>query len=167
MAPPRPAEGIHTAPAWEDIELRGDNMNKIQKLLDDKGTDVWSVAPTSSVYDALLVMADKNIGAVLVMDNDQLVGILTERDYTRNVVLQGRTAKDTQAREIMTERPVCVGPEQAVDECLALMTERRVRHLPVVAGNRVLGLVSIGDAVKDIISEQKFTIEQLERYISG
>ena len=113
------------------------------------------------------LMAEKNIGALLVMDQDQLLGIVSERDYTRNVVLQGRTAQGTQVSEIMTGRPVCVGPEQTTDECMALMTDRRVRHLPVVENDRVVGLVSIGDVVKATISEQKFIIKQLEQYISG
>ena len=142
-------------------------MKKIRELLDDKGTEIWSIAPTDSVYDALALMAEKNIGALLVMDRDRLVGILTERDYTRDVVLQGRTARETQASEIMTSRPVCVGPEQTVEECMALMTDKRVRHLPVIEGDRVVGLISIGDAVKATISEQRFIIKQLEQYISG
>ena len=142
-------------------------MKKVRELLDDKGTEIWSIAPTDSVYDALALMAEKNIGALLVMDGDRLVGILTERDYTRDVVLQGRTARETQASEIMTSRPVCVGPEQTVEECMALMTDKRVRHLPVIEGDRVVGLVSIGDAVKATISEQLFIIKQLEQYISS
>ena len=142
-------------------------MKKVRELLEEKGTQVWSIAPEASVLDALALMAEKNVGALLVMDQGELVGILSERDYTRNVVLQGRTAKDSPVRDIMSGRPVCVGPEQSVEECMALMTDKRVRHLPVIEGNRVLGLVSIGDAVKAIISEQQFMIEQLERYISS
>ena len=142
-------------------------MKKVRELLQDKGTEVWSIAPEASVFDALALMAEKNIGALLVLDQGQLIGVLSERDYTRNVVLQGRTAKDTRVREIMSSRPVCVGPGQTVEECLALMTDKRVRHLPVIEGGRVLGLVSIGDAVKAIISEQQFIIEQLEQYISS
>ncbi len=142
-------------------------MKKIRELLDAKGTEVWSIAPTDSVYDGLALMAEKNIGALLVMDRDRLVGILTERDYTRDVALQGRTARDTQVDEIMTSRPVCVGPDQTLDECMALMTDKRVRHLPVIEGDRVVGLISIGDAVKATISEQQFIIKQLEQYISG
>ena len=142
-------------------------MKKVRELLENKGTEVWSIAPDASVYDALAVMAEKNIGALPVMDEGTLTGILSERDYTRNVVLQGRTARDTQVRDIMTERPVCVGPEQTVEECMALMTDKRVRHLPVLDDNQVVGIVSIGDAVKAIISEQQFIIEQLELYISS
>ncbi len=142
-------------------------MKTIRKLLDEKGDQVWSVSSTGSVYDALVLMAEKNIGAVAVMDDSRLVGIFSERDFTRNVVLQDRAAKDTKVSEVMTSRPVCVGPDQTMEECLALMTDKRVRHLPVVEHDRVVGLVSIGDAVKAVISEQQFTIEQLELYISG
>ena len=142
-------------------------MKTIRKLLDEKGDQVWSVSSTGSVYDALVLMAEKNIGAVAVMDDSRLVGIFSERDFTRNVVLQDRAAKDTKVSEVMTSRPVCVGPDQTMEECLALMTDKRVRHLPVVEHDRVMGLVSIGDAVKAVISEQQFTIEQLEQYISG
>jgi CBS domain-containing protein len=142
-------------------------VKTIRKLLDEKGDQVWSVSSTGSVYDALVLMAEKNIGAVAVMDDSRLVGIFSERDFTRNVVLQDRAAKDTKVSEVMTSRPVCVGPDQTMEECLALMTDKRVRHLPVVEHDRVVGLVSIGDAVKAVISEQQFTIEQLELYISG
>jgi CBS domain-containing protein len=142
-------------------------VKKIRELLDEKGTQVWSIPPTKSVYDALALMAEKNVGALLVIDQDKLVGVLSERDYTRDVVLQGRTAKDTLVSEIMTARPVCVGPDQTIEDAMALMTDKRVRHLPVVEEDRVVGLVSIGDAVKATISEQKFIIKQLEQYISG
>jgi len=142
-------------------------VKKIRELLNDKGTEVWSIAPTKSVYDALALMAEKNIGAVPVMDQDRLLGIISERDYTRCGVLKGRAAKDTLVSDIMTSRPVCVRPEQTVDECMALMTDKRVRHLPVVENDRVVGLISIGDVVKATISEQQFIIKQLELYISG
>jgi len=142
-------------------------MKKVRELLDVKGTQVWSIAPTKSVYDALALMAEKNIGAVLVMDEGQLVGLLAERDYTRKVILKGRASKDTRVSDIMSSRPLCVGPEQTIDECMALMTEKRVRHLPVVKDNRVLGLISIGDVVKATIAEQQFIIEQLGLYISS
>ena len=141
-------------------------MKKIRELLAEKGTDVWSVSPTDSVYDALRVMAEKNIGAVLVMEEERLTGIFTERDQTRKVILQDRTPKDTPVSVVMTGRPVCVGPEQTVADCMALMTDKRVRHLPVVKEDRVVGLISIGDAVAATISEQRFVIEQLETYIS-
>jgi len=142
-------------------------VKTIQELLDEKGRQVWSIGSMRSVYDALALMAEKNIGAVTVVDDERLVGIFSERDFTREVVLQERAAKDTPVRDVMTGRPVCVAPEQTVEGCLALMTEKRVRHLPVVEHDKVVGLVSIGDAVKAVISEQQFTIEQLEQYISG
>lgn len=142
-------------------------MKRIRELLDDKGHQVWSIAPDATVHDALAMMAEMNIGSVLVVDQGALIGILSERDYTRNVVLKGRTSRDTAVREIMTSRPVCVSPEQTVEECMALMTDKRVRHLPVIEDDRVVGLISIGDAVKAIISEQQFIIGQLEHYIAG
>ena len=142
-------------------------MKKIRELLAEKGTQVWSIAPTASVLDALNLMVEKNIGAVLVMDEDRLVGVLSEIDHTRRVVLKGRTAKDTLVSDAMTKRPVCVGPDQTVDDCMALMTDKRVRHLPVVEEDHVVGLISIGDAVKVTISQQQFVIEQLETYISS
>lgn len=142
-------------------------MKKIRELLDEKGTQVWSVSPSASVLDALRLMVEKNIGAVLVMDQEQLIGIFAERDHTRKVVLQGRTAADTGVSDVMTGRPVCVSPGQTVEDAMALMTDKRVRHLPVVADERVVGLISIGDAVKATISHQQFVIEQLETYISS
>ena len=143
-------------------------MKTIRELLEDKGTDVWSIAPEASVLDALALMAEKNVGALLVMDKGGIpVGIFSERDYTRNVILMGRTSKETLVREIMTSRPVCVAPEQTVEEGMALMTDKRVRHLPVIENDKVQGLVSIGDLVKAIISEQQYIIQQLEHYISS
>ena len=142
-------------------------MKKIKELLTEKGSQIWSVEPEASVYEALARMAEKNVGALLVVHADRPVGILSERDYTRRVVLQGKASKDTQVREIMTPRPICISPECRVEEAMALMTERRIRHLPVIEGDQVLGLISIGDLVKAIIAQQQFLIEQLERYISG
>jgi CBS domain-containing protein len=142
-------------------------MRTVSEILRGKGYQVWSVAPDSTVYDALKLMADKNVGAVLVMDGGVLVGVLSERDYARKVILHGRSSRDTAVREIMTERVVCVSPEETAEECMALMTDKRVRHLPVVRDNQIIGVVSIGDVVKSIISEQHFIIEQLEHYITG
>ncbi len=142
-------------------------MKTIKQLLEEKGAAVWSIRPDASVYDALALMADKTIGALLVMDGDKMVGLVSERDYARNVVLKGRASKKTRVSEIMSPRVICVEPEQTVEEGMALMTEKRVRHLPVIEGGSVLGLVSIGDLVKAIISEQQFIIEQLEHYISS
>ena len=142
-------------------------MKKVREMLVEKGDEVWSVSPQASVYDALRLMVEKSIGAVLVMDQERLLGIFSERDHTLKVVLKDRTAKDTAVNDAMTRRPVCVSPEQTVEDCMALMTDKRVRHLPVVEGGRVVGLISIGDAVKSTISQQQFVIEQLETYISS
>ena len=142
-------------------------MRTVRDILQRKGTEVWSVTPETTVIDALKLMAEKNIGAVLVLDEDRVAGVLSERDYARKVTLQGRSSQDTTAREIMSERVVGVEPQQTVEECMALMTDKRIRHLPVVEGGEVIGVVSIGDIVKNIISEQEFLIEQLEHYITG
>jgi CBS domain-containing protein len=142
-------------------------MRTVKGMLRTKGHDIWSVPSDAMVYDALELMADKNIGAVLVIDAGNLVGILSERDYARKVDLYGRSCSDTPVSEIMTERVVYVEPEQTTEECMALMTDKRVRHLPVLEDGRVIGVISIGDVVKAIISEQEFIIEQLEHYITG
>jgi CBS domain-containing protein len=128
---------------------------------------VHTITPGALVFDALKLMADKNIGALLVMEGERIAGIITERDYARKIVLMSRSSRETPVREIMTSAVMYVRPGQTTEECMVLMTENRLRHLPVVDGNRLLGLVSIGDLVKSIISEQKFTIEQLQNYISG
>ena len=119
------------------------------------------------MFEAIKLMADKNIGALLVMEGEQVAGIITERDYARKVVLMSRSSKQTTVREIMTSAVMYVSPEQTSEECMVLMTENRLRHLPVIDAGRLLGIISIGDLVKDIIAEQRFTIEQLEHYISG
>jgi CBS domain-containing protein len=142
-------------------------MKRIRHLLEEKGTQVWTVDPDASVYEALALMADKGIGALLVSDASGPVGLFSERDYARNVVLKGRTSRDTPVREIMTSPILCITPNQPLEDAMALMTEHRVRHLPVLDEGRILGLVSIGDLVKSIISEQQFIIEQLEHYIAG
>jgi CBS domain-containing protein len=141
-------------------------MRPIKQLLDGKSRDIISVSPNASVFDALKILADTDVGALLVMDDDRMVGIFSERDYARRVVLQGKTSRDTIVREVMTERIVCVQPNQTVEEAMAMMTEVRCRHLPVVEHGRVIGVVSIGDLVKEIISEQEFLIQQLETYIT-
>ncbi len=140
-------------------------MKTVAQVLESKAQEVVSVSPESSVYDALAQMAERQVGAVLVLERGMLVGILSERDYARKVVLLGKTSRDTTVREIMTERVVCVRPTHMLDECMALMTDKRVRHLPVLDGNQVTGVISIGDVVKEMIAEQKFIIEQLEHYI--
>ncbi|MDH3279580.1 MAG: CBS domain-containing protein [Gammaproteobacteria bacterium] len=142
-------------------------MAAIQQLLDKKGHDVWSVHPDDSVFNAIKEMADKQIGSLVVLEDDKIVGIITERHYARNVILKGKSSPDTPVRDIMTTRVVCARPAQTVQECMAVMTERRVRHLPVVDHKRLIGLVSIGDLVKHIIADQEFTIEQLTHYIHG
>ena len=128
---------------------------------------VHSTGPDDSVYDAVKLMADKQIGALLVMQEGRVVGIVTERDYARKIVLMARSSKETAVRTIMTSQVFAVRPDQTSQQCMALMTARRFRHLPVMAGDRVIGMLSMGDLVKDIISEQEFVIEQLEHYISG
>ncbi len=142
-------------------------MKTVKDLLKVKGYEIWAVAPDASVYDALKLMADKNTGAVLVIQDDNLVGILSERDYARRVIFKGKLPEDTPAWEIMTEKVLCVRPDQTVEECMALMTDKRVRHLPVLEGDQLIGVISIGDVVKAIISEREFMIEQLETYITG
>jgi len=142
-------------------------MKRVKDILDVKGRDIWSIAPDISVYDAMKLMADKEIGSLMVMEGTKLVGIISERDYARKVILQGRSSRTTQVREIMTSRVVYAQPDQNIEECMALVTEKRVRHLPVIDEGQLVGVISIGDLVKSIISEQKFIIEQLERYIRG
>ena len=142
-------------------------MKTVRDLLKQKGREVWSVAPDSTVYDALQLMADKNIGALLVIDGGRPVGIFSERDYARQVILKGKASKDTPVRDIMTSRVVFVRPEQSIEECMALMTDKRFRHLPVLEEGRLAGLLSIGDVVKAVISEKDFLIEQLANYISS
>jgi CBS domain-containing protein len=142
-------------------------MKTVRDLLEQKGRKVWSVGPDSTVYDALRLMADKDIGAVLVVSGEELVGVLSERDYARQVVLKGKASRDTPVREIMTSRVIYIRPEQTLEDCMALMTDKHVRHLPVVVGGKIEGLLSIGDVVKAVISEKQFLIEQLENYITS
>lgn len=142
-------------------------MQTVADILDGKGRSVWSVKPTDTVLDALRVMAEYDIGAVAVVDGEKLVGIFTERDYARKVVLLGRASVDTPVREVMTRAVRFVHPSHSAEQCMALMTENRLRHLPVVDEGRVVGLVSIGDLVKSVISEQQFIITEMERYITG
>ncbi len=143
-------------------------MRTVTELLKSKpDATVYTVAPSASVYDALKLMADKSVGALLVMDGDKVVGIITERDYARKVILLSRSSKETPVRDIMTPEVMYVRRDQTNEDCMVLMTENRLRHLPVMEDGKLVGLISIGDLVKDIISEQKFIIEQLEHYISG
>jgi CBS domain-containing protein len=144
-------------------------MKTVAEILKEKGDQaVHSIGPEASVYEAVALMAQKNIGALLVMEGGRIVGMLSERDYARKVVLMSRSSKDTPLREIMTASVIYVHPAQSTEECMAVMTENRVRHLPVLEDEgRLVGLISIGDLVKGIISEQKFIIEQLQHYITG
>ena len=128
---------------------------------------VHAIAPSASVYEAMKLMAEKNVGALLVREAEKIAGMITERDYARKIILMGRASRDTPVRDIMTSEVLYVRPDQTSEECMALMTENRIRHLPVIDGGKLVGLISIGDLVKDIISEQKFIIDQLEHYITG
>ena len=142
-------------------------MATVRQILDAKGHDLSTIGPDDTVYDAVKKMADKNIGSLVVMDGEKIAGIITERDYARNVILKGKTSPNTQVKDIMSMRVICAWQDQSVEECMAVMTDKSVRHLPVLENKHLVGLVSIGDLVKSIISDQKFTIEQLERYIGG
>ena len=143
-------------------------MTTVAQILNSKPEQaVYTTTPETSVYDAVKLMADRNVGALVVLEAAKVAGMFTERDYARKIVLMARSSKDTAVREIMTAPVLYVSPQQSNEECMALMTENRLRHLPVMDGGRLVGLVSIGDLVKDIISEQKFIIRQLEHYIAG
>ncbi len=139
----------------------------ISSLLHDKGSTVWTVSPEATVFDAIKLMADKNIGALPVLDHGELAGIFTERDYTRKIALQGKTSKQTRVEEIVSREMVTVTPDDSIEECMRLMTEKRVRHLPVLRGQELVGIISIGDLVNWIISAQDATIAQMEQYIAG
>lgn len=139
----------------------------IAAILRTKGGDIWSVGPDETVYDAIAMMADKGIGALLIISNGKLVGIFSERDYARKIILQGRSSKNTKVREIMTGSPVTVTRDHTVDECMRIITHHRVRHLPVMDGDRLLGVISIGDLVNAIIAAQAQTIDHLRTYITG
>ncbi len=136
-------------------------------ILAHKGSAVWSIAPNTMVFDAIQLMADKNVGALPVVEKGELVGIVSERDYTRKVILKGKSSKDTPVRDIMTQAPMTAHPGDSVSECMHVMTEKRVRHLPVMEGAKMVGLISIGDLVRRIISAQTATIDNLEKYITG
>lgn len=142
-------------------------MTTVRDVLRDKGHEVYHVSPEATVFDALGVMAEHNVGALVVFEDGHLVGIITERDYARNVVLKGRSSPKTEVREIMSTKVICARPDQLVEQCMAVMTARAVRHLPVLDHKQVVGIISIGDLVRAIIADQNFIIEQLEHYIQG
>ncbi|HZC36486.1 MAG TPA: CBS domain-containing protein [Chthoniobacterales bacterium] len=139
----------------------------VSRILERKGSSVWSIAPDAMVYDAIKQMAQRNVGALVVLEDAKLLGIISERDYTRKVILQGKSSKETLVGEIMTRELVTAQPNDNIGACMRVMTERRVRHLPVLEGSKVIGIVSIGDLLKWLISEQDAAIDHLERYISG
>lgn len=142
-------------------------MKTVRDLLREKGADVWTIDPEASVYDAIKMMAEKGVGALVVRKVSQVVGIISERDYARKVILEGRASRDTPVRDVMVTRVLTAHPGETVEECMAVMTDKHVRHLPVMDDDDLIGIVSIGDLVKAIIAEQQFIIDQLEQYISG
>jgi CBS domain-containing protein len=141
-------------------------MATVQQILNGKGSQVYTISPGATVFDALKLMGEREVGALIVTEGSRLVGIISERDYARKVILRGRTSRDTLVREIMTANVITAHPYQSVEECMTLMTERRIRHLPVMSSGRLAGMISIGDLVKSIIAEQQYVIEQLETYIT-
>jgi CBS domain-containing protein len=142
-------------------------VDKIGSVLDRKGRDIWAVTPEAWVYDAIAMMSEKQVGALLVLSEGKLIGMVSERDYARKVILQGKSSKDTRVKDIMTSPVVSVTPDTTVDECMRIMTGRRIRHLPVLEAERVAGMISIGDLVKWIISAHEQTINDLHSYIAG
>ena len=142
-------------------------MKTVKDILRIKGNDVWSTTPNATVYEALQTMAEKNVGALVVLDADAIVGIMSERDYARKVILHGRSSREIRVREIMTSEVYFVHPEQDIQECMAQMTDKRVRHLPALENDRLVGVISIGDVVKAVIAEHESTIKHLEDYITG
>lgn len=142
-------------------------MKTVNEVLKDKGREIWTISPSATVFQALELMAEKDIGALPVIQNGKLVGIFSERDYARKIILKGRASKDTTVSELMTQTVFYVNPENTVDECMALMTSKQIRHLPVLDRDRLVGIITLGDVVKRIISEQEFTIKELEKYVKG
>jgi len=142
-------------------------MSTVKDILSKKDPHIYTISPDETVFNSLKVMAEKNIGALIVTDGDQVQGIFSERDYARKVILKGKSSKELKVSEVMTPKVLVVTPKNTVDECMALMTEKHVRHLPVIDDGKLVGVVSIGDIVKQIIADHKFTINELEKYISG
>jgi CBS domain-containing protein len=150
------------------MSAKEDNiMATVKQLLESKDNHVWSISPETTVFEGLQFMAEKNIGALLVTRDDKLVGIFSERDYARKVILKGKTSKDTTIGELMTREVVYTTPEDSLDECMALMTAKHIRHLPILNNDKLIGLLTLGDLVKQIMSNQEFKIQELEKYISG
>lgn len=142
-------------------------MKTIKQLLSEKGANIYSISPDATVYQALQLLAEKDIGALLVIEDESVVGIISERDYARKVILSGKSSKDTYVKDIMTPDVICINLAQSVEECMAIMTQKHIRHLPVLEGSRLMGVISIGDVVKSIITEQGFLIDHLVSYITG
>lgn len=142
-------------------------MTTVKHVLDQKGHDVYFIHPDASVFDAIKMMAENNVGSLVVLDDGKLVGLIAERHYAREIILRGRTSRGTLVRDIMSKEVICARSDQPVEECMAVMTAKGVRHLPVLEHGRLVGIVSIGDMVKSVISDQKFMIEQLEHFIHG
>ena len=145
--------------------LRNQAMKPVKHVLKEKGKDIWAIAPDASVFDAIDLMAQKEVGALLVLEGEKLIGIISERDYTRKVILKGKSSKETKIRDIMTSPVICAHADQDVKKCMALMTAKNIRHLPMLENNRLVGVVSLGDLVKTIIDEQESEIHSLESYI--
>ena len=144
------------------VTFEEDHMNIVRQLLQMKGNDVWGIAPETSVYQALRMMADKNVGALVVLEGEKVVGIMSERDYARKVVLKGKASRDVPVNEIMTQNVISVHPDQTVEECMDLMTNKHIRHLPVIEDDRLVGMISIGDVMRDILYRQRELLKKLE-----
>ena len=142
-------------------------MTTIAQLLNTKGDQIWSVEPKATIFEALEIMSEKEIGALLVMEDGKLTGIFSERDYARKVILKGKSSKETPVGELMTKKVFYIDSQKTINDCMAMMTAKRIRHVPVIEDNQVMGIVTIGDVVNQIISEQKVTINHLENYITG
>jgi CBS domain-containing protein len=149
------------------VEAKGPIMHTVQQLLNAKGHDVYTIPPEATVFEALRKMAEHDVGALIVVKDGRVCGIFSERDYARKIILHGKSSKETAVSEIMATKVLYVTPERTVEECMAIMTDKKVRHLPVLEGDRLVGVISIGDVVKVIISHQQFMLDQLERYITG
>jgi CBS domain-containing protein len=147
----------------EEIQL----MRTVEQLLQVKGTDIWSIEPLTTAYNALEIMAEKNVGALLVMEKEKVVGIFSERDYARKVILKDKSSKNTSVGELMTREVFYIDAKSTLEESMALMTAKRIRHLPILKNNQLIGIVTLGDVVRQIISDQQFAIRELEKYITG